>query len=33
MIDLARGIDSLTNFKRQTADYLKPCAGAANQSC
>ena len=23
MIDLENGIDSLTNFKRQTADYLR----------
>ena len=23
MLDLERGIDSLTNFKRQTADYLR----------
>lgn len=31
MLNLENGIDSLTNFKRQTANYLRQLLPAANR--
>ncbi len=33
MLNLAHGIDSLTNFKRQTSEFVERCAKQANRWC